>query len=158
MGNIALEIKQRLGEEWLSEIYRNRIRTMRTRAYRMQIPEAENQTQIQHTLLGVELKVGKTRINCPDLSTARYLQVFARLGICEVAIPYDITKISHCADQLESSWQRTLLIFDEMTKGKASRSKGKLKSHLIKQIREEIKQIGTGPQIPEFRQTTKQRD
>lgn len=156
MSNIALEIKKRLGEDWLSEIYRNRIRTMRTRAYRMQIPEAENPTQIQHTLLGVELKVGKNRINCPDLSTARYLQVFARLGIGEVAIPYDITKISHCADQLESSWQRTLLIFDELTKGKTPQSKGRLKSRLIKQIREEIKEIGAGPQIPEFRQITKQ--
>jgi hypothetical protein len=151
MNSIALEIKQKLGEDWISEIYCKKVRSMRTRAYRMQIPEAENQTQIQHTLLGVELKVGKIRINCPDLSTARYLQVFARLGISEVAIPYDITKISHCADQLESSWQKTLLIFNEITKGKTSQSKGRLKANLIKQIREEIKQIGAGPQIPEFR-------
>ncbi len=151
----AEEIKAKLGEDWFSEIYRNKIRSLRTRAYKMPIPEKENKTEILHTLLGIELKVGKRRITCPDFSTARYLQTFARLGITEVAIPYDITKISHCADELESSWQKTLLLIEEMADSKSSRAR--LKSSVAKVIREEVRQIGAGAQIPEFRQETRQR-
>ena len=47
-----------------------------------------------------------------------YLQVFARIGCQEVAIPYDITKISTIADDLESSWQKILLLFESETKDK----------------------------------------
>ena len=104
----AGEIKETLGETWLVNIYRDQIRPLRTRAYRLDIPERENAVEIQHTLLGVELKAANVRLACPDLSTARYLQVFARLGCQEIAVPYDITKISTFADDLESSWQRIL--------------------------------------------------
>src|SRR5688500_7274017 len=106
--DIALEIKEKLGGSWLPEIYEHKIRPLRTRSYSLELPERENSVEIQHTLLGVELKVGNKRFSCPDLSTARYLQVFARLGAGDVAVPYDITKISTLADELESSWHRIL--------------------------------------------------
>ena len=117
-----------------------------------------SKTEIQHTLLGVELKVGNKRLSCPDLSTARYLQVFARLGCAEIAVPYDITKISHRADELESAWQRTLLLFEEAAGDKTPQAKGKLRAGLIKEIRHEIDEIGAGALMPEFRQSTKQRN
>src|SRR6476620_5498783 len=109
---IAADIRNQLKENWIPQIYRDRIRTLRTRSSRLDAPVRENFVEIQHTLLGVELKVGNKRLSCPDLSTARYLQVFARLGCEEIAVPYDITKISTLADELESSWQRTLLLLE----------------------------------------------
>lgn len=154
---IALEIREKLGESWLASIYRDKIRSLRTRAYTLSIPERENSSEIQHTLLGVELKVGNIRLACPDLSTARYLQVFARLGCQEIAIPYDITKISTLADELESSWQQTLLHFEEKTEGKLPSAIGRLRSGLVKDIRQELVEIGAGDKMPEFRQSTKQR-
>jgi hypothetical protein len=154
---IALEIKGKLGLGWLAEIYREKIRTLRTRAHRLTIPEHENPTEIQHTLLGIELKVGNIRLACPDLSTARYLQVFARLGCQEIAIPYDITKISTLADELESSWQQILLHFAEKTEGKTPSAIGRLRSGLVKEIRNELDEIGAGELMPEFKQSTKQR-
>jgi hypothetical protein len=108
-------------------------------------------------LLGVELKVRNKRLSCPDLSTARYLQVFARLGCQEIAVPYDITKISHVADVLESSWQRILLLFQEETRDKTPQTRGKARANLIREIRSELEEIGAGALIPEFRQSTKQR-
>lgn len=153
----ANEIKQSLGETWLVNIYRDKIRPLRTRSYSLDIPERENAVEIQHTLLGVELKVSNVRLACPDLSTARYLQVFARLGCQEIAVPYDITKISTFADELESSWQRIILLFDESNKDKAATAKGRLRSGLIKDIRHELNEIGAGEKMPEFRQSTKQR-
>lgn len=155
--DIAFEIKDKLGEKWMAEIYREKIRTLRTRAYTLTISERENPVEIQHTLLGVELKVGNIRLACPDLSTARYLQVFARLGCQEIAIPYDITKISTLADELESSWQQTLLHFEEITIGKTPSAIGRLRSGLVKDIRNELDEIGAGEKMPQFKQSTKQR-
>ncbi len=154
---IAGEIKARLGDEWLPTIYREKVRTQRTRAHRLEVARRENRALIQHTLLGIELKVGNKRFACPDLSTARYLQIFARFGCQEVAVPYDITKISTLADELESSWHKSLLLLEAAVKDKTPSVKGRMRGALIKEMRDEIEKIGAGSLMPEFKQTTKQR-
>lgn len=153
----AAEIREKLGDEWIPAIYRERVRTQRTRAYHLNIAPAEHRAEIQHTLLGIELKIGNKRFTCPDLSTARYLQVFARIGCQDVAVPYDITKISTLADELEIAWHKIVLLFEEATKDKIASAKGRMRSGLIKEIRQEIEEIGAGSLMPEFRQSTKQR-
>ena len=153
----AAEIRERLNGEWIPAIYRDKVRTQRTRAYHLDIPKTEHRADIQHTLLGIELKIGNKRFSCPDLSTARYLQVFARIGCQEVAIPYDITKISSLADELEIAWHKTLLFFEELTKNKIASAKGRMRSSLIKEIRLAVEEIGAGSLMPEFKQSTKQR-
>lgn len=154
---IAVEIREKLEDEWLPAIYRDKVRTQRTRSYLMDVPPKENRAVIQHTLLGIELKVGNNRFACPDLSTARYLQIFARIGCREVAVPYDITKISTLADELESSWHKIILLFEDAAKEKIASAKGRMRSGLIKEIRQEIDEIGAGSLMPEFKQSTKQR-
>lgn len=155
--DIASDIKEKLTGEWLPLIYKEKVRSQRTRAHRLEVPQKENRAAIQHTLLGIELKVGNNRFSCPDLSTARYLQIFARLGCREVAVPYDITKISTLADELDSSWHKILLLLEEAAKDKTPQVRGKLRANLIKEIRDELDEIGAGSLMPEFRQTTKQR-
>ncbi len=147
-----------MGVEWLPAIYRDKVRTQRTRSHSLEIARRENRAIIQHTLLGIELKVGSRRFSCPDLSTARYLQVFARLGCQEIAVPYDITKISTLADELESSRNKSLLLLEEVAKGKTKPVKGRMRSALIKEMRDEITEIGAGSLMPEFKQSTKQRN
>lgn len=154
---IAAEIKEELGDKWLPTIYREKVRTQRTRAHRLEVARRENRALIQHTLLGIELKVGNKRLACPDLSTARYLQIFARFGCQEVAVPYDITKISTLADELESSWHKSLLLLEAAVKDKTPSVKGRMRGALIKEMRDEIEKIGAGSLMPEFRQSTKQR-
>jgi hypothetical protein len=154
---IAAEIKENLDDEWLPAIYREKVRTQRTRAHRLEIASRENRAVIQHTLLGIELKVGNKRFACPDLSTARYLQVFARLGCQEVAVLYDISKISTLADELESSWHKSLLLLEAAAKAKTPSVKGRMRAALVKEMRDEIAEIGAGSLMPEFKQTTKQR-
>ena len=109
------QIQAKLGETWLPRIYRERILRLRTRSYHFETANPKARIDIQHTLLGVELKIGRRRLLCPDLATARYLSVFARVGAADVAVPYDITKISHIADELESSWYRMLLLVEQET-------------------------------------------
>lgn len=153
----AQRIHEQLGETWLSRIYRERILKLRTRSYQFENAKPSDRVVIQHTLLGVELKVGRRRLLCPDLATARYLSVFARLGCKAVAVPYDITKISHLADELESSWYRMLLLVEQEARTESARFKGKLRGLLLARIRMEIEEAGPGTRVPEFRQNTKQR-
>ncbi len=153
----AQKIQEQLGETWLPRIYRERILKLRTRSYEFEKPKTSERVVIQHTLLGVELKVGRRRLLCPDLATARYLSVFARLGCKAVAVPYDITKISHLADELESSWYRMLLLVEQEARNESTRLRGRLRGLLLAKIRTEIEEAGPGTRVPEFRQSTKQR-
>ncbi|SRR5688572_5141425 len=151
-------IIEKLSDSWIPAIYREKVRTQRTRSYEMEIPERENAAEILFTLLGIELKVGKRRFACPDLATARYLLVFARLGCTRVAIPYDITRISVIADELELAWQRLILTVDDLARDQSPSLRGRLRSAVLRQVREEIAAAGAGPQMPEFKRSTKQRN
>jgi hypothetical protein len=149
------QIRERLGDAWLARIYRERILKLRTRSYHFELAGVSTRIVIQHTLLGVELKVGRKRLLCPDLATARYLSVFARLGCRDVAVPYDITRISQSADELESSWYRMLLLVDEEARAKSASFRSRVRGALVARIRAEINEAGAGPKVPEFRQSTK---
>ena len=155
--NHAQHIQEQLGTGWLPTIYRDRILKLRTRSYHFDDLSPRSRVTIQHSLLGVELKVGRRRLLCPDLATARYLSVFARAGCKDVAIPYDITKISQLADELESSWYRMLLLADYQAREKSEKFKTRLRGLLFAMIRAEIAASGFGTRIPEFKQTTRQR-
>lgn len=154
---VAEEIAASMGNDWLPTVYEEKVRSLRTRSYEFEVPQKENTAEIQHTLLGIELKAGKHRMACPDLSTARYLRVFARLGCKSVAVPYDVSVIPGLADELESSWQRTLLRISERMKGESQAANSRVRSLVIKAMREEIAKIGAGEKMPLFRTSTKQR-
>jgi hypothetical protein len=155
---VAAEVQAILGEAWLAHIYRERIRKGRTRAYEFAELGKNARVEIQHTLLGVELKAGRRRLLCPDLATARYLSVFARLGCPRVAVPYDITKISQLADELESSWHRMFLLVEHSAAAKSEAFKSRVRKILIDEIRAEIADAGAGASAPEFQQSTRQRN
>jgi hypothetical protein len=151
------EVKESLGEVWVPRIYRGRILSLRTRSHHLEVPPKLNSIQTQHTLLGVELKVGRRRMLCPDLATARYLGVFARMGCADVAVPYDITKISRLADELESGWHRMLLLIERAAAERHAAFRSRVKTLLVIDAREEIREAGAGAAIPQFNQNTKQR-
>jgi hypothetical protein len=155
--DLVAEIEKLMGEQALATIYRERVRPMRTRSYQLNAPVKTAPVEILHTLLGIELKIGKRRLLCPDLATARYLSVFARLGVTAVAIPYDITQISQLADQLESSWYRMLTLTEHLTVERSSRLRARVFNALVTSQRQQISELGPGPAIPQFIQNTKQR-
>jgi len=144
-------LRETLGETWLPRIYRERILRLRTRSYHFEAANPKARIETQHTLLGVELKIGRRRLLCPDLATARYLSVFARVGVTDVAVPYDITKISHIADELESSWYRMLLLVEQEAAKESPRVRSRLRGLLIAQAGQEITAAGAGTKMPEFK-------
>lgn len=149
-------IEARLAGEWLPTIYRDRIRSQRTRSYSFEVSKGQNNVSILHTLLGVELKVGRKRFSCPDLATARYLQVFARIGCRDFAVPYDITKISPLADELELGWQKALILCAEAARRDGTDA-SRLRGAMTRRMRKEIEDIGPGDAMPEFKQETRQK-
>jgi hypothetical protein len=155
--HIAAEIKEQLAEMWLPRIYSERILPLRTRAYHLELSSKHASVDVQHTLLGVELKIGRRRIMCPDLATARYLASFARLGVVSFAIPYDITQISRLANDLEFAWQRLLLLINHIAQARSVVFRTRLRAALTTEARNEISISGAGADRPQFDRETKQR-
>ncbi|MGH9882741.1 MAG: hypothetical protein ACRD6N_14995 [Pyrinomonadaceae bacterium] len=153
----ATQIKAELGNSWLPHIYRDRVLKMRTRSYHFESLKRNVAVKTQHSLLGVELKIGNRRVLCPDLATARYLAVFARVGCSDVAVPYDITKVSQLADELESSWYRMLLLAEHNAAERSDAFRARIRGLLVAKLRREISELGAGARMPEFKQSTKQR-
>ncbi|MFL6228272.1 MAG: hypothetical protein ACJ741_05800 [Pyrinomonadaceae bacterium] len=155
--SLAARVREMLGGEWLPRVYRDSVRSLRTRSFKLPVAAKDARVNVQHTLLGVELQIGRRRLSCPDLATARYLSVFARTGCTEVAVPYDITKISRLADDLESSWQRAMLLAEHLTEGRAKAFRTRLKKLLAAEMRGEVEEAGAGTAAPQFKQDTKQK-
>jgi len=155
--DIAADIRASMGGDWLPDIYTQKVRSDRTRSLSIEIPERENTPVIEYTLLGIELKIGKRRFSCPDLATARYMRVFARVGCREFAVPYDISRISAVADTMELSWQRTVLLLEEGTRDKTAQGRTRARSSTVRAIRDELNAIGPGDVMPAFDRETRQR-
>lgn len=149
-------MREEMGADWLPEIYRERILPLRTRSHAVPAAAKNAAVEVQHTLLGIELKVGRRRLACPDLATGRYLAVFARVGVSETAVPYDITRISRLADELESSWQRTLLLAGHFSEGRSAAFASKVRALTAAAVRRELEQAGAGEARPQFKQDTRQ--
>lgn len=155
--DVTAEIKTSLADGWLPTIYASKVRPQRTRSVHIDVPTRENIAEIQYTLLGIELKVGKRRFACPDLATARYMRVFARIGVLDFALPYDITKVSPIADELETAWQRAGILIAQLTRKETERVKKNIRNKLVKVMQIEIETIGAGTAMPEFNRETRQR-
>lgn len=153
----ATQVQTELADTWIPLIYRERILKIRTRLYSFGTLRRKPRVEVQHTLLGVELKVGHRRLLCPDLASARYLAVFAKLSCENVAVPYDITKVSRLADELESSWHRMLLLADYKAADRTEAFRARIHGLLIARLKAEILAAGAGAPVPEFKQSTKQR-
>lgn len=155
--DIVAEIERQLGALSVALIYKNKILSQRTRQYELRAGTKSSHVEVLHTLLGIELKIGNRRLLCPDLATARYLSVFARLGCDIIAVPYDITQISRLADELESSWHRMFVLIDHITTDRTQRLKTVVRKRLLTHTRARLEELGAGAKVPQFNQRTKQR-
>ena len=91
----ARELIGRLADCYASQTlaHRHRVVTLRGRVC---------QARVMYTLLGYEVKAGRRRITCPDLVTARYLRLFAEIGMPHIRIPYDPTLTRAILPEMES--------------------------------------------------------
>ncbi len=155
--DVVAEVIKLMNGGTVPEIYRERVLGQRTRRFEIGASAGAARVEVLHTLLGIELKLGRRRLLCPDLATARYLQVFARLGVATVAVPYDITQVSRVADELESAWHRTLLLAEHAASGRSDRVRALVRTRLVARTRVEVDALGAGATRPTFVQNTRQR-
>ncbi len=68
-----------------------------------------------------------------------------------MAVPYDITKISVLADEIEVAWHKMLLLHHEkLGRGRSPQVVGRSRAAVIRRLRTEIADAGAGPKMPEF--------
>ncbi len=113
---IQVEI-EKLGRTYGKEVLSGRTRVV-------SLPGRKCEPRLLNTFLGFELQVAQKRITCPDMSTARYLRIFAEVGMPSVRTPYDPTLTTCVLPQLEQSLKRIKdLLFEENLNRKQHQSK-----------------------------------
>ncbi len=121
--------------EKLGRIYGEEVLCGRTRVVSLLGRKCE--PRILNTFLGFELQVAQKRITCPDMSTARYLRIFAEVGMPSVKTPYDPTLTACVLPQLEKSLKRIKdLLLEENLNRKQHQSKLR---NIYRQIRKNLK-------------------
>ena len=105
------------------------------------LPGRKCEPRIINTFLGFELQAGRKRINCPDMATARYLRIFAELGMPSVETPYDPTQTARLLAGLEQGLEtlKELLLAEKLDR---KRHQSKLR-RLYREIRERLRQSET---------------
>ncbi len=147
--NSVGQLRQALDRDWPPEIYRSEVLSSGIRRFQFNRTPRSRAIHIVQNLLGIELTLGHQRISVPDLGTARYLAVFARLGVRNVAIPYDITRIPKIADRLEGAYQRLLLQIDYLTRSASPRSAQSLRQRAFRQLRADFRALESADGHPQ---------
>jgi len=125
------------GEEVLSE---------RTRV--VSLPGRKCEPRILNTFLGFELQVAQKRITCPDMSTARYLRIFAEVGMPSVRAPYDPTLTTCVLPQLEQALRKIKdLLLEEDLDRKQHQSKLR---NIYRKIRDQLKLAEKAAHGPDY--------
>ena len=120
----------------LLAIYRDHVLPLKTR--QVELLGRKCQPVLMKTLLGFELQLGRKRITCPDMITARYLRVFAELGVKTIPIPYDPTRTGLILTELEESFANMKQVVEEGIIGErdprrhVQRVYGKIRAGLVK--------------------------
>lgn len=86
----------------LRRLYCEQVLPGRTRTVRLLGRKCS--VELMKTFLGFEIKMGRKRVTCPDMTTARYLKIFAELGFKEVEIPYDPTRTAALLPDLQEAF------------------------------------------------------
>lgn len=122
----------------IREIYSEKVLPQRTRTVSLLGRKCE--PKIMYTFLGYELKMNRKRLTCPDMSTARYLILFAEIGMPSVEIPYDPTQTARLLPELEKAFERVkqLLLDRQLDR---TRHQAAVR-RVCRQMRRELKQAG----------------
>ncbi|HSR66912.1 MAG TPA: hypothetical protein VLU25_03130 [Acidobacteriota bacterium] len=100
---------RRIGQ--IARIYCTQVLPLRTRS--VPLLGRKCRARIFFSFLGYEVKMGRKRVTCPDNVTARYLKIFAELGLKEVEIPYDPTRTAALLPVLERAYEEMNRLLDE---------------------------------------------
>ena len=92
--------------------------------------------RIISTLLGYELQIRDKRINCPDMTTALFLKIFALIGTREAMIPHDPTRTAELIPAFEGIWDQ----FEKICRQLESKNSKSLASSLHRRLKARIQE------------------
>jgi hypothetical protein len=128
--NISTELIGRLADCYASRTLNQRHRVVVLRGRKCQ-------ARIMYTLLGYEVKAGRRRITCPDLVTARYLRLFAEIGMPDIRMPYDPTVTAAVLPELEALFEKALQ--QRRAEHADTASEGRAIRRMYREIREALR-------------------
>ncbi len=130
----------------LGRTYGEEVLPERTRV--VSLPGRKCEPRILNTFLGFELQVAQKRITCPDMSTARYLRIFAEVGMPSVRAPYDPTLTTCVLPQLEQALRKIKdLLLEENLDRKQHQSKLR---NIYRKIRDQLKLAEKAAHGPDY--------
>ncbi len=130
----------------LGRTYGEEVLSQRTRV--VSLPGRKCEPRILNTFLGFELQVAQKRITCPDMSTARYLRIFAEVGMPSVRAPYDPSLTTCVLPQLEQALKKIKdLLLEENLDRKQHQSQLR---NIYRKLRDQLKLAEKSAQSPDY--------
>ena len=102
-----------LREHNLAAFFNDHIAT--AACYSLNLPRPARPIEIENTLLGWRLKVGKRSLDCSSEAQARYLRVFAEMGWDHALVPKDDTYLSSLIREWEDLFEKAQSTLEEYT-------------------------------------------
>lgn len=137
---LAQNVLSRLGEDSLATFYKDRIATVT--CYTLDLPKRAEPIEIENSLLGWRLKVGKKTVDCSSEAQARYLRVFAEMSWDHARVPQNDGYLSSIIDRWEELYEKTQALLEEYTSSILQRkTRDRLVHAVWAKIRESIEQI-----------------
>jgi type I restriction enzyme M protein len=110
---LVQNVLDRIGEDNLVTFYQHRIAAVP--CYSLDLPKPEEPIEIENSLFGWRLQIGKKAIDCSSEAQARYLRVFAELGCDQTLVPKDDAYLSSIMNQWESLFEKAQAALQEHT-------------------------------------------
>ena len=111
--SLTQDILGHMGEYNLITFYKSKI--AKASCYGIDLPERAEPIEIENSLFGWRLKIGRKVIDCPSEVHARYLRVFAEMGWDKATIPKDSDYLATIINQWENLFQAVKATLEEYT-------------------------------------------
>ncbi len=122
-------ILARMGENNLATFFKARITTIPCST--LNLPKRAEPIEIENSLLGWRLKIGKKGLDCPSEAEARYLRVFTEMGWDQAPVPKDGGYLSSILNQWENLFENTKAVLEEYTASILQRNTRELLVHTV---------------------------
>ncbi len=106
-------ILARMGENNLATFFKAQITTVPCST--LELPKCAQPIEVENSLLGWRLKMGKKAIDCSSEAQARYLRVFAEMCWDQAPVPKDNSYLSSILSQWENLFENTKVVLEEHT-------------------------------------------
>jgi type I restriction-modification system DNA methylase subunit len=126
---LSQNVLDRLEEDNLANFFKNNIATVPCNV--IDLPKRTEPIEIENSLLGWRLKIGKKPIDCSSETQARYLRVFAEMSWDQAPVPKDNSYLSSMLNQWEDLFENTKAVLEEYTTSILQRNIRELLVHTV---------------------------